>query len=809
MCVVGSQCAGLPSLSTFVVSVEFLTEAGLATVVTADRNDRPYVVRIPTDAQYGCGHGLNESGPLINCSRYDGSQWVLDGLPIERNPSDVVCAFSASAVFSSRGFAALCAPAPRYEELDLTTSVREDTVQFTGFYVCCSILPAFMVAFVLELSRLREKIRTAKVVRKTAFREWLGKYGHRDTTFLQRIRIKSRASSHTLATLLGHLEGDPHTKSEGVILITITVMLSMAVCSVTFQSPVPSLLCERICTCLEDRLTGPSCEYDCHVECRSFDCGSAQADRECATAASHAFCALEMDCRDFEPASRVLRGVGVAVAMLVPIMILTRCSFVWLRAPVKSFILGDKRTPVCAWCRPKPADAQVDAASNKYDVADEIEEVEEPENEIAEAMIAKLHNKFTPLHVEVTQVNDLRDTPARFKVVLASALFKKLPADKQRRALVTATLADELAKRAKIDVLESWTPAQWREIERQAEAEAKWKARQKARGQMKLTALLGRAPVEFHPRGFWPAACPYALSFAVATASVTVIVWCSSNFADGTTPYWLLASGSAAAIKLTLVDLVLLLFEPRGPVYYFVAKRALPWFRNQVQAWRGERRVHVNNNDDVVPELSTSEDEVEDETAVGLAWEFYHGKRHKPKPPVVETPKRPPTPEIRAWAREMHDAVEDATAIGFRKETVLKAVTLPNALDREYIPEKWKKQKQWDELMADHESKAIGRAHAKYKQQLDREAEEEQAAAKDAQRQKAIVDAARTRREKLTISAAQTTNSFANEQEREAAALRAEEQARKYQQTLDEAARRRARRAELAVARTNSIANDA
>lgn len=135
-----AQCAGLPSLSTFVVSVDFLTETGLATIVTADRNDsRPYVVRIPTDARYGCGHELNESGPLINCSRYDGSQWVLDGLPVERNPSEVVCAFSASAVFSSRGFGALCAPAPRYDELDLTTSEREDTVQFTGFYVCCGI----------------------------------------------------------------------------------------------------------------------------------------------------------------------------------------------------------------------------------------------------------------------------------------------------------------------------------------------------------------------------------------------------------------------------------------------------------------------------------------------------------------------------------------------------------------------------------------------------------------------------------------------------------------------------------------------
>ena len=82
------------------------------------------------------------------------------------------------------------------------------------------------------------------------------------------------------------------------------------------------------------------------------------------------------------------------------------------------------------------------------------------------------------------------------------------------------------------------------------------------------------------------------------------------------------------------------------------------------------------------------------------------------------------------------------------------------------------------------------------------------AAADEAQRQMALVDAARTRREKLALTAAQTTNLFADEQVREAAALRAEEQARKYQQTLDEAARRRARRAELAIARTGSVANE-
>lgn len=783
----------------------------MAAMVTEDRNgSRPYVVHIPTDAQYGCGYGLNESGPLMNCSRYDGSKWVLDGLPVERNLSHVVCAFSTSAVFSSTGFAAFCAPRPRYEAIDLTTSVREHTVQFTGFYVFCGILPAFIVAHLLELSRLRDKKRTAKVSRKTAFREWLGKYGHRDTTFVQRIQIKSRASSHTLASLIGHLEGNPHTKSEGVILISVTVMISMAVCSVAFQSPVPSLLCERICTCLEGQLTGPACEYNCHVECRSFDCGSAEADRECASAASHAYCALETHCGDFEPAGRVFQGVGLSVAMLVPIMILTRYSFVWLRAPVKSYILGDKNTPICCRCRLKPAaEPDVGTVSNKYDAADEVPEVEEPDNEIAEAMIAKLHNKFTPVHVEVTQVNDLRDTPARFKVVLASALFKKLPADKQRRALVTATLADELAKRAKIDVLESWTPAQWREIERLAEEAAKLKARQKARGQMKLTALLGRAPVQFHPREFWPATCPYMLSCAVATTCFTVIISYSRHFADGTTPYWLLASGIAAVIKLTAVDLVLLLFEPKGPLHLFVTKRALPWLRDQVEAWRGQRRVHVSTDGgEIVPELSTSEDEIEDETAVGLAWEFYHGKRHKPKPPVVETPKRPPTPEVRAWAREMHDAVENRTAISFRKETVLKAVALPNALDREYIPEAVKKQKQWDEVMAKHESKAIERTHAKLKEQLDRQALEEQAAADKARYQKARADAARRRRGQLELTTVQTERFFVEEQERAAAMLRAEEQAQKYQRTIDEAARRRARRAELAAARSNSVVHE-
>ena len=798
-----AQCAGLPTLSSSVVSFEFLSESGARTIVTADHNNSaPYIVRVPTEAQYGCGSRLNESGPLINCTRFDGSRWILDGIPVGRNLTHTACAFSTAAALSSTGFAAFCAPAPRYDQLDLTTSVAEPTVQLTGLYVCCGLLPALIAAHALELSALREKKRTAKASRKTEFRERVGKYGYRDTTFAQRIRINSRASSHTLIALVHHLKGNPHTQSEGVILITITLLVSMAVCSLVFEAPVASLLCERICTCREDELTGPHCQYDCHTECRSFDCGSEQMDLQCATAASHATCDLEASCKDFDPTERVLQAIAMAVGVLSPLMIFPRWSFSWLRTPAKSYILGVKRTPACARCRPKPpADLDQDAAQ-KYEVTDEVED--EPENEIAEAMIAKLHNKFTPVHVEVTQVNDLGTMPAKFKIVLASALFKKLPADKQRRALVTATLADELAKQAKIDVLESWTPAQWREIERQAEAEAKWKARQKARGQMKLTALLGRAPVEFSPREFWPSTCPYILSCGLMVASVTVVFVNSRHFADGTAPYWLLASTAAALIKLTVVDLALLLFEPKGPVQYFIVKRAWPWLRDQVQAWRGQRRVHVNNDDELIPELSTSEDEVEDDTAVGLAWEFYHGKRHKPKPPVVEAPKRPPTPEIRAWAREMHDAVEDRTAISFRKEAVLEAVALPNALDREYVPEAVKKQRQWDGVMAGHELAAIEAAHTKLRDRQDHEAAAQRAAASEMQRQKTLAEAARRRRGRLELTAARTGEVFAAEQESEAIALRAADQARKYQDALDEAARRRERRAELASARAGA-----
>lgn len=798
------QCAGLPALSSSVVGVQFLSAAGARTLVSIDENgSAPYVVRVPSEAIFGCGSRLNESGPLVNCTRFDGSQWLLDGIPVERNLTHVACAYSAAAAASSSGFAAFCAPAPRYDELDLTTAVPVPVVQLTGLYVCCGLLPAIILALALELHALGESRRTARMLRKTDYRERLGKFGHRDTTFVQRIRINCQGSSHTLASLIGHLKGNPHTKAEAVILITTTFVVSMAVCSVIFESPVPALLCERICRCLEDQLTGPHCQYDCHVECRSFECGSVETDQQCAAAASHAICDLVRECKDFRPGERTLRAISVAVGMLVPIMILPRIGFVWLRAPAKAYILGIARTPMCAKCRPKPAAADPDEdAASKYQVTPE---VEEPENEVAEAMIAKLHNKFTPVHVEVLQVNDLRDTPAKFKIVLASALFKKLPGEKHRVTLVAATLADELGKQAKLDVLEAWTPAQWREIERQAAAEAKWKARQKAKGRMKLTALLGKKPVEFHPRGLWPAARPYMLSSTLVVASLSVILAYSRNFADGTAPYWLLASGTAAMVKLTLVDLMLLLFESKGPIELFVVKKAWPWVQNQIMAWRGNRRVHVNNDDDLIPAMSSSEDEVEDDTAVGLAWEFYHGKKHKPKPVVVEAPKRPQTPELRAWAREMHDAVEDRTAITFRKAEVLEQVQLPNALDRDYVPEALKKKNRWDGLMATHEQTAIERTHTRLRAQQQREATAQRAAEDARQRQEALADAARRRRGRLELTATRTDEAFATEQEREAAAERADEKQRKHQDALDEAARRRQRREELQQARTDRM----
>ena len=85
---------------------------------------------------------------------------------------------------------------------------------------------------------------------------------------------------------------------------------------------------------------------------------------------------------------------------------------------------------------------------------------------------------------------------------------------------------------------------------------------------------------------------------------------------------------------------------------------------------------------------------------------------------------------------------------------------------------------------------------------------EEQAAADKARYQKARADAACRRRGQLELTTVQTERGFVEEQERAAAMLRAEEQAQKYQRTIDEAARRRARRAELAAARSNSVVHE-
>ena len=228
-----TQCAGLPALSSSVVGVQFLSAAGARTLITTDQNgSAPYIVRVPSEAIFGCGSRLNESGPLINCTRFDGAQWLLDGVPIERNLTHVACAFSATAAAYSSGVAAFCAPAPRYDELDLTTAVPEPAVQLTGLYVCCVLLPAIIFAHALELSALRESRRTAKMSRKIEYRERVGKYGHRDTHLYNAFE-STVEDRHTPSE--GHLKGNPHTKAVAVILIT-TPWPARLVCSVIFQS---------------------------------------------------------------------------------------------------------------------------------------------------------------------------------------------------------------------------------------------------------------------------------------------------------------------------------------------------------------------------------------------------------------------------------------------------------------------------------------------------------------------------------------------------------------------------------------------
>ena len=136
----------------------------------------------------------------------------------------------------------------------------------------------------------------------------------------------------------------------------------------------------------------------------------------------------------------MLPSIWVAVAILVPIMSLLRFCFSWLRAPIVAFILG-KTTPLlcgpaCRRCGRNRVDVAADAKAH-YEVSGS-EEEEEHENEIVEAMIAKLQNRFTPLHLEVNQINGLQESPAKIKVVLVSAVFKKVAAEAQRASLVAA-----------------------------------------------------------------------------------------------------------------------------------------------------------------------------------------------------------------------------------------------------------------------------------------------------------------------------------------------------------------------------------
>ena len=371
-------CNGLPTLSSATVSVRFLPAeedtsvaaseavAGGVGVLAGADNHSKLVVEIPTTAALascvgnfspasaatpsmavalsasavvvaGDGSsswlavdsgatsatGVTSSGSLngtLNCSRWVGQRWILDGIPTLINTSaspsthDAVisCEYPRAVLAESSRFGVHCSPLPVYDSLELLTVAQDDPpMRVAGLCVALFFFLVIVTVCALEAHALRreERIGYVRALQRTFYAHALQAYKHRDSTFTTRAVLTFRAS-HTLGALFVGFDGDPHTQTERILILFTTFQCALAACVPYFAAPVPEMLCDTRCNCLTEKLTGPRCEYECSTTCRSYQCADSAASRACATDGSEQGCTTQHGCEEFDAAPRVGEAFG-------------------------------------------------------------------------------------------------------------------------------------------------------------------------------------------------------------------------------------------------------------------------------------------------------------------------------------------------------------------------------------------------------------------------------------------------------------------------------------------------------------------
>lgn len=684
------SCFGYPSLSSATVEVIFLDDSGVRTSIGNNVGDNSslFVVNIPTtpDLDSCIDIRTHRANGTLNCSRWVNGKWVLDGVPTvikQASSGDgyvIRCEHSAAAFESSSLFGVMCAPAAQYDEIDLVKIERQGPAnRMPGL---CASLSLVLLLFFLGIAEVRAlhqsgRMGSCRQARSTAFAQLMTGYMHRDTTFRTRVKLRCR-STLTCGSLMCGLNGDPHPRVERVAVVAFTLAGSLAVSAPFFQAPVPNLLCESLCHCQVHQLTGPHCKYNCEIMCRSYQC-----DGEVHTCQEHGTeeeC-VNSGCEDFEPLPRVAMSILVSTLVLFVAVTVLRALFVWLRYPVTVAVLGSiQRVPNSRKCCQRSEKTVVN------------EDPEVIENDAERAIVARLTTTFDPYHLTVKQLNpsdsdasggeEISPKPKRCQIVLVSYEFQKVGLEHQRLKLVKATLEDAILGNllGADNVLEScemWTPKDWKAEQKRLKLKAQRAEMAERRRRMKLAAMLGQSmtQTQFTRRSYLALLIPYTLASMLATCGMVVSYVFSRQFNDRTTVVWIVTASLTTIVYLTAVEFIVVMFEPNGPVILW-CRAVIPKALKRAKATCC-KNMDVDGLDDVPFESSSDSDTELQDTLTSYAWELYHGKPSRPKPPTPVS-DRPSTPELRIWANDIASTAEDKPL--FRRDTVHQRVKMPPQL---------------------------------------------------------------------------------------------------------------------------------
>ena len=273
--------------------------------------------------------------PESQCSYWDetAGRWRLDGVVIDEEDNFTTCSFAHLTDFAS----AVGPPA----QTNNLASLR-DTFDVAAFAKANPVGLALSIGLLLAVlyvsyhstcahvrhyaEHTRQFIRKRASVREFAQRHiGIERYG--SPTLLQRV-ITNLRLNWTLGSMFCPLDGDPYNRSQRMLVILCTMMLSLSV-SVAFFKPQTNT--RQVCEGQVDPTTGyeRNCTADwgdsaSECTCKTFDCASENCD--CSECYAIAAC-LRIGCQIIEPNG--FKASVVIILITMPLAFTMNRLFTW------------------------------------------------------------------------------------------------------------------------------------------------------------------------------------------------------------------------------------------------------------------------------------------------------------------------------------------------------------------------------------------------------------------------------------------------------------------------------------------------